>query len=118
MEHMAIISSRFDAHAAVTRHLMQRDALRDHPAPIDVDQPFLPPRLPLAPPLLSHGPSRHPTVSAPHVGPTARGGHRPTIDPNVVGRATCEVADLERDSFNMSMNMNVQVMGPNTEFRQ
>jgi hypothetical protein len=41
MEQVAIIAIWLDAQAADTRQLMQRDALRDHHAPIVVDQPFL-----------------------------------------------------------------------------
>jgi hypothetical protein len=40
--------------------------------------------------------------------------HRPTIVPIVVGRAASEAADFDRDSINMSMKMNVPLMGPNT----
>jgi hypothetical protein len=42
MEQHAIIASRLDAQAANTRQLMLRDALRDHPAHVALDQPFLP----------------------------------------------------------------------------
>jgi hypothetical protein len=117
MEQMAIITSKLDVQAAHTHQLMQRDDLRDHHAPIVVDQPLLLPRPPHAPPLFPHGPTRHPTVSAPPVGPTARRGRRPTIDHVVLGRAAREAADFDRDSINISMKMNVLMMGPHTQFR-
>jgi hypothetical protein len=118
MEQMATITSRLDAQADDTRLLMQRDALRDHRAPVAVDQPFLPPRLPPAPPpLFPYGPARHPTVFALSSRPAARGGRRHTIDHVVVGREACEAADFDRDSINMSMKLNVLVTGPPTEFR-
>jgi hypothetical protein len=117
MEQLAIITSRLDAQAANTRQLMQRDALRDHLAPIAVDRPFLPPAPPLALPMFPHGPPRHPSVTAPHAGLAARGGRRPAIDLVVVNRAASETSDFDRDAINMSMKMNVHVMGPNTEFR-
>jgi hypothetical protein len=93
IKQLPIITSRLDAHAADNRQLMQRDALRDHLAPIVVDQPLLSPRLPHAPPLFPHGPSIHPTVSAPLGRPAALEGRRPTIDPLVVGREASEAAD-------------------------
>jgi hypothetical protein len=117
MEQLAIITSRLDTQAADTRQLMQRDALRNHHAPIVVDQPFLPPGPPHAPPLFPYGPTTHPSVFAPPTGPAARGGRRPTIDHVVVNRAAGEIADFDRDSINMSMKMNVYVTGPNIEFR-
>jgi hypothetical protein len=72
MEQLAGIISRLEAQTADTRQPTHRDALRDHPTPIVVDQPFLPPRPPLAPHSFPHGPARHPTMSAPSVGPAAR----------------------------------------------
>jgi hypothetical protein len=54
MEQLATITSRLDAQAADTRQLMHRDALCDHLAPIVADQPFMPPKPPLAPPLFRH----------------------------------------------------------------
>jgi hypothetical protein len=56
-------------------------------------------------------------VSAPPLGLAARGGRRPTIDHVVVNRAVGETTDFDRDAINMSMKMNVPVMGPNTKFR-
>jgi hypothetical protein len=53
-------------------------------------------------------------MSAPRAGPAARGGRRPTIDPIVFGRADGEATDLDKDFINMSMTMNVLVMGPHT----
>jgi hypothetical protein len=117
MEQLATITSRLDAHVADTRQLMQRDALRDHPASIVADQPFLTPRPPPAPPLFRHDPPRHPSVFAPPGGPAALGGRRPTIDHVVVIRAAGETTDFDRDAINMPMKMNVHAMGPNTEFR-
>jgi hypothetical protein len=105
------------AQADDTRQLMHRDALRNHHAPIAVDQPFLPLGPPHAPPLFSYGPSTHPSVSAPLVGPAARGGRRPTIDLVVVNRVASETADFDRDAINLSMKMNILVIGPNTELR-
>jgi hypothetical protein len=115
MEKLAIITCRLDAQAADTRQLMERDALRDRLAPIAADQPFVPPRPPPALPLFPHGPTRHPTVSAPYVGPSARGGRRPIIDPVVVGRAAGEAADFDRDSMIKSMKMNVPVIWVHTQ---
>jgi hypothetical protein len=117
MGQLAIITSRLDAQAVDTRELMQRDALRNHPAPIAVDQPLLPPAPPHAPPMFPHGPPKHPSVSAPPAGPAARGGRRLTIDHVVVNGAAGETVDFDMDAINMSMEMNVLVMGPNTEFR-
>jgi hypothetical protein len=57
MEHMAIITSRLGAQAADTRHLMQRDALRNHHAPIAVDKQFMPPVPPPAPPFVPAWPT-------------------------------------------------------------
>jgi hypothetical protein len=114
MEHLAIITFLLDVKAADTRQLMQRDALRNHLAHIVVDQQFLPLRPPLAPPLFPHGRGSQPTMSAPRAGPAARGGSRLTIDPIVFGRADGEAADLDKDFINMSMTMNVLVMGLHT----
>jgi hypothetical protein len=114
MEHMAIIANRLDAQAADTRQLMQRDALRNHRAPIAVDQPFLPPKPSLAPPLFRHNSPKHPTMSAPPARPAASGGRRPTIDHVVSGRAAGEIADFDKESINRSMKMDVPLMGPTT----
>jgi hypothetical protein len=107
MTELAIITSRLDAQAADIWQVMQRDAVRDHLVLIAFNPPLLPSRPTHAPP----PPAKHPNMFAPLAGPDARGGHRPTIDPNVVDRAACESADLDKDSTNRSMKMNVQVMG-------
>jgi hypothetical protein len=114
IEQLATITSRLDAQAADSRQLMQRDALRDHRAPIVVDQPLMPPRPPLAPPLFMHGSARRPTMSPPPAGSATCGGRRPTIDHVIVGRLASEAADFDKNSINMSMKMNVPVMSPHT----
>jgi hypothetical protein len=61
-------------------------------------------------------PGRHslPTRRGDH---TTRGGHRPTIDPVVIGRAAHEATGFDKDALNRSMKMSVSTMGPTTDFK-
>jgi hypothetical protein len=59
----------------------------------------------------------HLNMSSAPTGPVARGVRRPTIDSVVVGHAVGEFVDIEKDSINRSIKMNVPMMGPNIEFR-
>jgi hypothetical protein len=110
MEPLAVITCWLDAQLADTKQLIQRDALRDHPDPISVDPPFMPPRpLHARPPLFPHirlPPTVPPNVSTPRAGPTTRIGRRPTIDPVVVGHAASESADLHSYFINRCMKLN------------
>jgi hypothetical protein len=47
-----------------------------------------------------------------------RGGHRPTNDLVVIGRAINESTGFDKESLNRSMKIIVPTMGPNADFKQ
>jgi hypothetical protein len=110
MEQLQLLHARMDDQDRTQSELLRRDALRDHPAPIDTAPPqpvanqYRPARDPVPAPVLEYPPN-------------SSASRMPTIDPEFVAMTAYWANNFDGDSFSRSFRMDAPLMPRTGEFK-
>ena len=110
MEQLQLLHARMDDQDRTQSELLRRDALRDHPVPIDT--------APFQPVPNQYRPASAPVPTPVHEHPLhSSASRRPTIDPEFVAMTADWATNFDGDSFSRSFRMDAPLMPRTGEFK-